>query len=74
LGAQELGCHRYAGTDRSILERLAPTGCCDHPIETKSIFRPETTIDARPLPPTPPEVRTGFWRKLLNKLGLFGTS
>lgn len=74
LKSQELGCHRYAGTDRSILERLASEGCCDHPLETKSIFRPEPPIDTHPRPPAPPESGIGFWQKFWNKLGLFSGS
>src|ERR1700761_9627525 len=40
---QELDCHRYAGADPVILDRLVSTGCCDafpsrsyHPIELRS--------------------------------------
>lgn len=32
LDAQELGCHRYAGTDRSILDRISPANC-DYPMK-----------------------------------------
>ena len=33
LDQQELGCHRYAGSDPNILARVAPENC-DHPAQT----------------------------------------
>jgi hypothetical protein len=39
LHSQELGCHRYAGTDPGILLRL-PRECCDH-------FSPQPFVPAK---------------------------
>ena len=41
LEAQELECHRYAGTDPAILER-APVSCCDYPAESPKASVPQT--------------------------------
>jgi len=54
LDAQELGCHRYAGTDPAILSRVLST-YCDYPMRSPSILErtdPETPhlspLDDRP--------------------------
>jgi hypothetical protein len=39
LEAQELGCHRYAGTDTAILDRLLST-YCDYPKESPRALQP----------------------------------
>ena len=44
LEAQELGCHRYAGTDPAILDRLTSTDC-DYPRQIPSVVQP---IDPQP--------------------------
>lgn len=36
LEAQELGCHRYAGTDLAILNRVLST-YCDYPIQSPTV-------------------------------------
>jgi hypothetical protein len=38
---QEAGCHRYAGTDQSILERIPPE-FCDNPLRPTPAFHPST--------------------------------
>lgn len=38
LEAQELGCHRYAGTDPAILGRLASADC-DYPKQSPSVLQ-----------------------------------
>jgi hypothetical protein len=38
LEAQELGCHRYAGTDLAILERLLSTNC-DYPMQSPGVIQ-----------------------------------
>jgi hypothetical protein len=43
LETQELGCHRYAGTDPAILERV-PSGCCDYPIESPISLPPTASV------------------------------
>ena len=44
LDAQELECHRYAGTDPAILERVS-SAYCDHPKQLPSVVHP---IDPSP--------------------------
>jgi hypothetical protein len=39
LDAQELGCHRYAGTDPAILDRLLSTNC-DYPKQVAGVIQP----------------------------------
>jgi len=39
LEAQELGCHRYAGTDPAILNRVTPA-YCDYPMHSPSALEP----------------------------------
>src|ERR1700679_4298191 len=42
---QELGCHRYAGTDPAILDRILST-CCDYPAQPPSALHDESTTDS----------------------------
>ena len=39
LEAQELECHRYAGTDPEILNRVSPT-YCDYPVQSQTVVEP----------------------------------
>jgi hypothetical protein len=43
LGARELDCHRYMGSDQAILRRIPPT-CCDHDVPSE--FKPAAPVDA----------------------------
>jgi hypothetical protein len=45
LETQELGCHRYAGTDPAILDRILST-CCDYPMQSSSALHDESTTDS----------------------------
>lgn len=47
---QELGCHRYAGTDPEIQARLAPENC-DHPLPSLAVSDP-VKCELRLSPPT----------------------
>jgi hypothetical protein len=44
LEAQELECHRYAGTDPAILDRVLST-CCDYPTQLPSALHDRGAID-----------------------------
>jgi hypothetical protein len=64
LEAQELGCHRYAGTDPAILDRLT-SGYCDYPKPSQCVLQPTdpepprfALLDDRPGP------LTRAWRKI----------
>ena len=48
LEAQELECHRYAGTDPAVLKRVSTT-YCDYPMQSPSAIHGE--IDANPNAP-----------------------
>lgn len=67
LEAQELGCHRYAGTDQAILKRISPTDC-DYPTQSPGESPVET--DTRPSAPhfalldDRPGLLTKAWRAI----------
>jgi hypothetical protein len=46
LDAQELACHRYAGTDPAILDRVLST-FCDYPIQSPDALPVESQIDSK---------------------------
>jgi hypothetical protein len=60
LEAQELGCHRYAGSEPGILARVLST-YCDHPSQ------PESTA------PMPPELQPPRFKLLNDRQGLLTT-
>ena len=76
LDTQEIGCHRYSGTDPTILKRL-PAQYCDHP-------RPELALNNRYSfgPSEIPvkfslsvsEARDGFLTRLWRRVARSGTS
>ncbi len=68
LDQQELGCHRYAGSDSEILARVAPEHC-DHPIGDVGFPAPSDGDELTTLPANGP----GFLRRLLFRLKSSGS-
>lgn len=64
LEAQELGCHRYAGTDPAILNRLSSADC-DYPTRSGSVTeKPETALPRFALLDNGPGLLTRLWRSI----------
>ncbi len=65
LDAQELECHRYAGTDPSILNRVL-SGYCDYPLPTGGV----ESIAEEPSAPTFAllELNSGFMLRALRRI------
>jgi hypothetical protein len=61
LHTQELGCHRYAGSDPAILRRL-PTEVCDEPTEAPNVRANENIGTPIPLRLSMPQEKPGLIR------------
>src|SRR3954453_16553821 len=67
LEAQELKCHRYAGTDPTILNRVS-SAYCDYPMEPQSIVeRLETPLPHLALLGHRPGVLTRVWKAITRR-------
>jgi hypothetical protein len=69
LHTQELDCHRYAGSDRTILEKL-PQQCCDHhtPIfESTELDFSKGRMPQFPLLEEEGGLLSKLWRKIIGR-------
>jgi hypothetical protein len=65
---QELGCHRYAGNDPAILDRILPT-YCDYPLPRPSAERIEPHSPDFALIEARPTVFARVWRTITGRSG-----
>ncbi len=74
LHSQEIGCHRYAGLDRTILKR-APAEQCDH-LHPETAFRYSSAFGASDVPlkfelfTSKEGLLTRFWRRVTRRGGV----
>jgi len=69
LEAQELECHRYAGTDPAILSRILST-YCDYPMESPTVVEPtEPQSPDFALFDNRPTLVTRLWRAITGRNG-----
>ena len=67
LEAQELGCHRYAGTNPAILDRLLST-YCDYPMQPPSVTeQPEPPLPRFALLDDRPSLLARVWRAITGR-------
>jgi len=67
LEAQELGCHRYAGTDPAILNQVLST-YCDYPMQSPSILQqPDPQPPHFMLLDDRPSLFTRIWRAITGR-------
>jgi hypothetical protein len=66
LDAQELGCHRYAGTDPAILERVL-SSYCDYPVQPAKSAAPPELLPKFALLNENPRLITRMWRTILRR-------
>ena len=67
LEAQELGCHRYAGTDPAILNRFS-SAYCDYPMQPQSVTEePEAPLPHFALLDSRPGLLVRLWRSITGR-------
>lgn len=66
LDAQELGCHRYAGTDPAILDRVL-SSYCDYPVSLANSAAPPEVLPKFALLNENPSWITKVWTVILRR-------
>jgi hypothetical protein len=66
LEAQEAGCHRYAGTDPSILNRILSTNC-DYPQSTSNLAEAAPNVTHFALLDDGPSLLAKVWRTITGR-------
>ena len=68
LEAQEVECHRYAGTDPAILNRVLST-CCDYPMQSPTVERTDPESLHFALLNDRPGLLARVWRTIAGRKG-----